>query len=380
MTEYEIPEGQTAQVKIGSIGSDLRVRGWDQRTVAGKDDSLELTQQDDGLIAATSSSNGNLRVPYETTLDIENVGADAKITDVSGPITLGSVGSDLILRKVGSATVGAVGSDLRIKRADGDLTIGSVGSDATIREVAGMTTLGSVGADLYVRDVLGGCVAENVGADLVLSTDFASGATYRFKVGADIVCRIPPDASVRFRLPSDSDLSIDATDVDIVEGDETDEVVIGGGDALVELEAGGEIRLVAQDEDYMMAINFQLEGDLEERLAGLEEQLAEKLSGLDERIMEKAERVRHQAEKQAERAMRHAERAMRKSRKHGVRFTVGDRSWEFGMPRPAPRPAPAGPPPEPVSDDERLIILKMVEAGQITVEEAEKLLAALEGR
>jgi len=35
---------------------------------------------------------------------------------------------------------------------------------------------------------------------------------------------------------------------------------------------------------------------------------------------------------------------------------------------------------EPVTNDERLTILKMVEAKQITVEEAEMLLAALEGK
>jgi len=379
MAEYEIPEGKPVRIDISSVGSDLRVRGWDRRVVSTKDDNFELVAHDEVMVGASSSSDGNLRVPYDTTLVVDHVGADAKITDISGSITLGTVGSDLILRKVGPVTVSNVGADLRIKRAEGDVSIDHIGRDATIREVEGLTHIGKVGADLYVRDVIGG-TADNVGADLVLSTDFAPGATYAFNVGADIVCRIPPEASVRFRVPSDSDLSIDASGVDIVEGDGYDEIVIGGGQALVEMEAGGEIRLVAQDEDYMMAINFQLEGELEERLTGLEEQLAEKLSGLDEKIMEKAERVRARAEKQTERAMRHAERAMRKSRKHGVRFTVGDRSLEFAMPRSTTRPTPAEPPPEPVSDDERLMILKMVEAGQITVEEAETLLAALEGR
>jgi hypothetical protein len=38
------------------------------------------------------------------------------------------------------------------------------------------------------------------------------------------------------------------------------------------------------------------------------------------------------------------------------------------------------PPVEPVSDDERMTILRMVEQGKISVTDAEKLLSALEGK
>jgi hypothetical protein len=42
-------------------------------------------------------------------------------------------------------------------------------------------------------------------------------------------------------------------------------------------------------------------------------------------------------------------------------------------------PDPSTPPGEPISNEERMAILHMVENKQITVEEAERLLAALEG-
>jgi hypothetical protein len=379
MTQVEIPENQPATIQIGSVGCDLRLRGWDRHVVSTKDNSVELAETEPGTVAASSAGDVNLRIPHDSTVTVETVGSDAKITDLTGPLTLGAVGRDLILRGVGSVMVQNVGSDLRIRRAEGDVTIVNVGEDATIREVEGRTTIENVGADLFVRDVKNGCRAENVGADLVLSTDFAPEAEYYFCVGGDIVCRVPPQASVRFRVPADAEVSLDAAGVNLVEGDEYDEFVVGKGEALVELRAGGDIRLVTQEEDYLMAINFQLEGDLEERLAGIEEQLAEHLSGLDEVIAAKAERIREKAERQAERAMRHAERAIRKSRKHGFRFVIGDREVEFGAPRP-PKPPRPPEPVEPVTDDERLMILKMVEKGQLSVEEAEKLLAALEGR
>jgi hypothetical protein len=134
----------------------------------------------------------------------------------------------------------------------------------------------------------------------------------------------------------------------------------------------------------MMAINFQLEGELAERLAGLEERLTEQLSGLDELILRKTEKVRERAEKQAERAMRQAERVARKAdrgKRKGFTFSFGSDPFETGFSRrPARAARPPEPPVEPVSDEERLMILRMVENRQISVDEAEKLLAALEGR
>ncbi len=380
MSLFELPDEGPVHLTISHVGGDLRLRGWERRAIASKDNGLELVEHEPGVIAASAAGDVSLRVPYDAAVTVDSVGGDVKITDLDGQLTLGHVGGDLNLRKVGPVTASHVGSDLRLKRAGGDVQIGHVGADATIREVEGDTLIEQVGADLYVRDVTGACRAAHVGADLVLSTDFSPAAAYAFTVGGDIVCRVPADASVRVRVPADSDLNIDAPGAAIEEGDDTDDIVFGEGDAVVELRAGGEIRLVGQDEDYMMAINFQLAGDLEDRLAGLEEHLSEQLAGLDELIAEKAERIRDRAARQAERAVRRAERVARKSRKRGFRFVIGDQAVEFGGPRPARPPRPPAPPTDPVTDDERLMILKMVEAGKITVEEAEKLLAALEGR
>jgi hypothetical protein len=73
-----------------------------------------------------------------------------------------------------------------------------------------------------------------------------------------------------------------------------------------------------------------------------------------------------QAEKAAERAARSAERAKRRAER-----AAG--SWGFTVGRPPVPPA------EPVTDQERLMILKMVEEGKITADQAAQLLSALEG-
>ena len=390
MTSIHV-SGETPRVHIEAVGGDLRLRGWDRPEVAAQGDEARLSKE--GEEAALLSGSGDLsaRVPWQATIDLGSVGGDAKITDLGGALSIGKVGGDLALRKTGPAQVGQVGGDARVKRVAGSLRIGQAGGDVTIREVEGETSLGRVGGDLYVRDVGGACRAEQVGGDLVLSTDFMPGASYYFNVGGDVVCRVPPGASVRVRVPAEAELGLDAPGAEVVEGPEGEEIVFGAGEALLELEAGGEIRLVEEAEDYMMAINFQLEEDLESRLSELEERLSEQLSGLDALIAKKAEKFRTKAEREAERAARQAERLARKAermaeqgrRKRSFTFSFGGDPFEGAFPRGSRRPAPPTPPrepEEPVTDEERLMILRMVEKKQISVEEAEKLLAALEGR
>jgi hypothetical protein len=78
--------------------------------------------------------------------------------------------------------------------------------------------------------------------------------------------------------------------------------------------------------------------------------------------------MRH-AEQRAREAQRRAEEA---EKRHSKRVAG---AWSFTMPPTAPRPPKPQAPP--VSEEERLMILRMVSEGKISVEQAEQLLAAL---
>ncbi len=96
-----------------------------------------------------------------------------------------------------------------------------------------------------------------------------------------------------------------------------------------------------------------------------------------------SERVRRQVEKAARRAEQKMRRAEIKIQQAGHRahrahvranFEMGRRKWDG-----TPGSFPPGGINEPVSDEERMAILKMLQGKKITAEEADKLLAALEG-
>ena len=52
----------------------------------------------------------------------------------------------------------------------------------------------------------------------------------------------------------------------------------------------------------------------------------------------------------------------------------------WGAPTPPVPPIPPTPPSEPVSEEERMMILRMLEQKKIGLDDAEKLLSALEGK
>ncbi len=378
MAQYEF-ENVTVPIVIQHIGGDLRLRGREGSRLLVDGDAPQVEQIGEGQ-PYVINCNGDARVtvPADAPVSIQQVRGDAKLTDLSGPVDIQVIGSDLTLRSVGTVQVKSIGGDLRLKWAAGDVRVEAVGSDATMREVEGAVWVAQVGSDLYLRNVEGNCMVEQVGSDLVLSIDFKPGGEYRFNAGGDVLCRIQPDTSAQFVLPADAELSLDVP-AEVTEDKEAGVqiVTLGEGGPTIHLGELDALRLVGEEEDYMISLGIQIEEEVEARLATLEARLSQHLEGIDEQLQERAQRFASQAEKLAERAQQQAERVAKRARA-SVRRSRRKRGT---MPVPPARPTPPRArrsPAEPVSEQERLMILQMVKDNKISIEEAERLLAALE--
>jgi hypothetical protein len=369
-------EQVTVPVIVQSIGGDLRLRGGSGAVLQVDGDTPQMEQIGEGQpYVVRSDGDCRITVPHDVNVSVQTVGGDAKITDLGGALDIKTVGGDLVLRSVGTLQLKAVGGDLRLKWVAGDATLENVGGDATIREIDGAVWVANVGSDLYLRNVAGGCRVENVGSDLVLNVDFAPGQEYSFTTGGDILCRVQPDANVRFVLPAEMPYTLDV-EAEIAEtGDAQLAITLGAGDAVVYLSGEGDLRLVGEEEDYVLNLGLQLEEELEARLSVLEEKLSQQLEGLDERIQEKTAEFGIRAEDYARRAQEQARHTMDKVRRRMARKTKRKYEFDWGAP-----PAPPKSRTEPVSEEERLMILQMVQDNTITIEDAERLLAALEDR
>ncbi len=363
-----IPVGASPRIEIERVQGDLRLVGWEAEEILLKADADALTwQQDDQTVTLSVSADLSLNVPKNTSVRIQAVEGDMSVRGLTGLLNVETVNGDASLRDMGSVTLGAVESDLSLRGAKGDVLVRSVGGDASLREVGGNLRLDSVSDDLSVRGVDGGLKVD-VDEDVIVHLEPHPDQEYAITAGDDILLVLPTEANVTLSIQADA-TTIDWPGIPPQEGGAR-VVTLGNGAARVELNAGGDVVVTnrpdaAESADEYgnfagMMFDWDAWGrDVGERWGGLGRSVGERIS---QRVQEAARR----AERKAETIARQVER-QRRQRAHPGRW-----QWDVPACRP-PKPA------EPVSEEERLMILKMLSEKKITAEEAERLLSALEG-
>jgi hypothetical protein len=360
-----ISAGQSPKIKVGAIGGDVSVVGWDGADILVKsdDDDTSLEQKGD-TVSLTCSGDLLLRVPKASSFEFKSIGGDVSIRGIQGNIELKQIGGDLSIRDVGSVAIGTISADLSLRNAKGSVYVKNAGGDVSIRDVEGNVSLDTVGDDLALRGVRGN-IKVNVGEDVIVYLDPKPGGAYSVVAGDDILLVLPPNANVALSIQGD-EIDIDWPGVKSEEGATKRTVILGDGSAAISLSAGGDVRVSGRADAGEFAEEFG-------NFAGLNFGW----SDFGERISREVERATAQAAKRAEEAARRAERhAGRHARKGKANVNVGRWNWDIG---PNGAPTPPTPPSEPVSENERMSILKMLQDKKITAAQAEELLKALEG-
>jgi hypothetical protein len=187
----------------------------------------------------------------------------------------------------------------------------------------------------------------------VLYLNPQAGNTYSVSAGEDILLVMPPGAGATLNLNADK-IDIEWKGIKNDEDAASRVITLGDGTATVTLNAGGDVRVTNQADAGNTAEDFG-------NFAGI----GMDWSGFGERISRQVEQATRRATRQAEEAMRNAaERISRRSSR-----------WDWDS---FSRGVPVSPKPQ-ASEEERIMILKMLQEKKITAEEAEKLLSALEG-
>jgi len=354
--------GSTPKIKLDKIGGDISIVGWDgsDLLIKGDDDDLRFNQTGE-TVSVSSGSDLSLRIPKGASLEIKSIGGDASIRGVLGDIGIYEIHGDLSVRDVGTLMIDTVYSDFSLRGAKGDLHIKNVHSDVSIRDVEGSVMLDSVADDLALRGARGN-IKVNVGQDVVVYLEPKANGSYSINAGDDILLVLPKSANATVTMQGD-ELDVDWQGIEKDEDATERVVVLGDGSAKINLSAGGDVRVTNRADAGDSAEEFG-------NFAGLNFDW----SGFGDRISRQVEQATSRAAKRAEESVRRAER-------HAERFARqgkgGPWNWDFkGTPKP---PMPPMTPSEPVSEDERMAILKMLADKKITSQQAEELLNALEG-
>ncbi|HEY4689243.1 MAG TPA: hypothetical protein VIK33_08015 [Anaerolineae bacterium] len=413
MSEQTYTTSSTPHLTIDACGGDLTIEGTSESEVTFDFEQAGSQIQREGeTFRATFGSDARITCPANSSITIKRIGGDFSASDLSGTLAVESVGADVSLRGAGVVTLQSVGADVSARDLTGDLRIGSVGGDLEVRRIDGQLIVENVGGDLGARALNGGADIKAVGGDASIETDIAAGKTYRIKAGGDLTLRLPTESSACFTLAAGGEIESRVMFSEWSGDPHAGKGTLGSGEAQVELSAGGDLTLLPQRgeiefEFNLGAIGTQIDAKMElfehEMEAKLSElsaqitrvaaqgtrQLDERLRHIDiegisrraeraaervrQRAREAAERARAQAERAAERARRRAERARKHGHGHGVRFNV-----DLTSPGSSSKPGRATPAAG-ATDEERRVILRMLEEKKITAEEASRLLQALEG-
>lgn len=372
------------ELVIHSISGDLRVRGYSGNGLRIEGDALTIAKETP--LEVRCDDDCDIQVTEQAVVTVHQVDGDAKITNLANSLMVGTVNGDLIVRHIeGDVTIKDTQGDFVAKHIEGYLTVNNVGGDAQLQHVAGNLTVDSVGGDLEIRNIDGVCICKNIEGDLEIRIDFQPEQTYHFEAEGSIACIVNRDADVTFHVVDGIDLDLEDSDLEtVVEMDgNMQHIRLGNGGPNVYIGSGESFTLTASQANYGGGFNFDFQVNLDEQMQELNRKINESLSGLgqfidattqqaleqvsrrfrgrnvEETVQHHAERVARMAERQTERAHRHADRAQRFSKR---RRDVDPDTWE------------------PATSQERMLILKMVEEGKITVEEADKLLQTIEGK
>jgi len=420
--------GERPLVVFAEVRDDLEVEGWDQTTVAvSMAEGEPAVEHDVGTVRLHLGGAAKVRVPAAASLQLAEVEGSLTVRRVAGAIHADTVAGDATVDGVGPTAIQAVAGDLAARDVAGDLRVGQVGGRAAVDGVAGSVPDLTVGADLALRGVRGD-VKARVGARASLQLEPTTGQRTTVVAGADVRCQVPPDAGLEIAVVSGAGVRSDLGDGP---PGRTWRTTLGDGGATLSLTAGARVWLTSgtdggddkawqarpgtgreeRDTEFMEDIGRWAE-DFSERMrsqaATMAEQMADRLGRVAETLpdvlvaagmsADEADRIAMRVRRSAERAGEKLEhtmrdvgarmertaadverRAARLAERHAAREASRHASHKSGPGgrRGRKHAAWGG---GRVSEEERTKILRMVEEGKISVEQASRLLAALEGR
>lgn len=377
-------------ITISQCAGNLVVRGAAKRQlilqVQGEREDVLLEQTGD-TFTIEARTDCFLTCPSAAALTISAVQGNLRVEGLEGMLTVSSVHGNVVLREVGSAVLSAVLSNFSVYGAAGKVEAQIVRGNAYLRRVEGELVLGQVDGGLVVEGLRGGLEAGQVRGNVRLEASFAPGLHYELKTNSNLRVRVPAGAGLRLSLCADGGVRSTISGLSLERQDGEVSGVLGNGDSSLKAQVRGHVLLEPAEVagvgtegfDWVADIEglgAQIEASIAAAMADIEARLAESLGRIDsERIRHHVERATQQALRQTELAMEQARRAAeREAERARLRAEQAERRWQRVSGRTARSRR------EPPTDEERLLVLRMVEAGKITPEQAAELLAALEGR
>lgn len=371
MKRTTIPVAPDVRVTV-KCNSELSVEGNESPVlvvIVDQGDCLRM-KEDEGVYRIVSDSDCRILLPNSAILTVEKTGDDCRICEIKGRVVVGKIGADLRLDNVGGASIESVGADCSIHGSTGAIEVARIGDTLSAVEIQSILAA-SVGEDVFISQAHGK-IEVAAGDDVNIDCSEAEVPEIKARAGSNIKLILPKSANCQLKLTSSGeDIVLHAGGQDAEIEEQELSMPIGEGGPVVALTAGDGIEVTDQkardwedgdgwDGNHWKDFGFEISKKVKDGLRGVE--------GSVEQALRQAGVAASQAGREVDRALRDLDDfgfKAGKSRKV-VGFSMGEESKPV-------TPEKKGP-----SDEERMLVLKMLQEKKITVEEAEKLLNALD--
>ncbi len=372
MFERTLEAPEAPHIVVQECLGNLTVRGRREQQITvlvqNGADGLDLAEEDD-TVSISVRDDCTLICPHGTRLTADSVLGNLRVESVHGPIDLERIRGNVDLRRVGAVVLTEALGNLSARQVAGSLEATDVKGNARVAKVEQRLQLAQVAGNLKAEGLEAGLEAEKVRGNVALGPPFSPDTTYRLNSGGNLTVSVPADASLRLAVRARGRVHSGILDLELERDSGEVKGTLGGGEALLEADVRGNLSLrragaveafeggIGLDE-----IGAQIEWQVNEALAEMATRLETSLGRVD------AESVKRQVERTTEQARRKAEHAAEQAR---MRAERAERRWERASGRKAAEKT--------ATHEETMRVLRMVEEGKLTPEQASEILAALDG-
>ena len=416
MREQRLDAGKAPQVIVNCHG-DLWVRAWAETMILVKGDDFTANQGEKG-VEVTSNGDLKLYLPLLSSLTVAQANGDLRIKGLDGDVTLVDVHGDLHFSSLKDVTVNNASGDvsgrdisgslfietthgdiilrniseLEVGQVHGDCLAAFINGSARFHRIAGDVSLKTINGEVSIeecqRDVnlrnLGGLTTVNLAHGDIRLDGGLTGGKHRLQANGDIVVRWPLSAPLHVEATAPT-IRNRMTLSDLINENGFLSGRLGDGQTFLILNAKGRIILKEASsgqsswEDFKKS-DFEFEVDLN----GLGEHIATEINDRMNEWSIKLERelgpafttkVEKSVLNAADRAERAAEKAVQKAERAAKKARWQSRQNFWTTPAVS---TPSSTKEKKATEEEQLKILRMVEKGIITPEEANSLLEAIE--
>ncbi len=387
MNRIEIDLEAAPEIHVEQVGRALHVKAWGRNQIRiDFADEADNYEHKNNSITISAESDCLLRVPVDSKLHIEDIGGDAHVSGIEGHLHCEQVGGSLALKRIANAEIEEVSGNLLAKNIKGKLIIREVEGNCSFKNVQGSIEAESISGNLEIKNC-GPKLKAYVSGNVNISTAFSDDANYEIECDGNAYCSIEDASNLSAEFSSDAErilIMTEDSNQSISASEHT--IKLGKGSAKLLLSAGGHIDFRTEVESgFPFGINFEFDDDFNVMVDEISDQvsvqmetqlesLSEQLESLGEQMQVSGNRAIKQAQKKVEAAQRRLEMKIKARGGKAVRRPGSPIKDGFS------HRSGFGHSAEPVSEDERMKVLEMVQEKKISVEEAEMLLATLEGR